>query len=1221
MQNLNKQFLFFMLTLAITLNIFPTFATNQVITITPNYVSGVTSNQDAEMIFTAQNTNTQPQQAYFITALYNSSTNEMITYNYVSQLLDSNQIFTWGSCIPIPESGQYHIKVFAWDSMENQNLLSNIVEITENTAPQELDYKTILDATTNYLLTQKPLPLQTVGGEWSIFGVNRSNQTINNTYLDTYYDAVITEFENQLNQTQPFSGKVTEVQRLALALTSMGKDVTDFNGYNLLDFTWNKDKYFDMLSSEQQTLGGRQGINELIFGLLNLDMIDAPTPENTSISKDEIINLILNEYQLAGGGFSISNTSKTLDIDITAMTIQALAPYYDNNNNVKSAIDNALSILSNAQLSTGGFSYNNSTETSETTAQVIVALTSLGINPHEDSRFIKNGHTPITNLLSYYVGNGQFSHILDKDFDLMATEQSHYALVSYERLLENQTSLYNMRDVNIDHSTESTGTITLSIEKRTIGKGDTLSISDLEFTIGQTAWDIIYQEATKHNLDMTYTDIYGGIYIQSINGDGEFDYGPQSGWLYYINNDMPMVALDEYTLANNDTLRLIYSIDYSFDISTPLVEVLKNYISDAQKYSSTGYTTTSFANLQTAINNAQTIANDSSYNSTETEIELVVSNYINQIISAINNLEFTLSNVPSDIPSDFENDISLNADFVHLQNIGDTFEIYARRVPEIVSSSVSNAVTHPNYNYEIIRGNSVTVDNTGKVTAIQNGISIIEVTYDAITAFGTTYGAISEINKGILVVNVSDIDTGININLTNKLDGAVTESRSYDTYYYTNDYFEYPFTISATNSNSIEVRVNYEIIEPINGIYTAKLQNRSNIIEINASNELGTETFAKVIDARKIEIDIINLTNPDNMITVDDEVQINFNGITPAIYKLAGIYNPSFGSSALSSDIAGSKVVYNNNFLGELLGKNTQWFLATDNAITFTATEVGTYNFTNGHIRQGWWGEELGMDKIITVAEPNLSANHNWDIFSYLPDFNFEVVENIEVPDETEVARANLKALVNEMRPLWLTYGDGYTTASWAKFDNAFLAASSLTANLSATADRMNTAYTNLEDAFDNLELDATTEFLEAKNNLLSAITTTQSIYIAGNTQYTTDSWQNFDTAYLNAVEIYEKETSTIVQMEEATTTLENAFDSLTLDETVIARANLKALVDEMRPLWLTYGDGYTTASWATFDKAFLSASSLTVNLSATADRMNTAYTNLEDAFNNLILE
>ena len=83
------------------------------------------------------------------------------------------------------------------------------------------------------------------------------------------------------------------------------------------------------------------------------------------------------------------------------MAIQSLAPYYDKDEKVKASVDRGLNWLSKPK-SDGGYSSWGSIN-SESIAQVIVALTSLGIDPHNDPRFVKNGNSVVDALLSFAV--------------------------------------------------------------------------------------------------------------------------------------------------------------------------------------------------------------------------------------------------------------------------------------------------------------------------------------------------------------------------------------------------------------------------------------------------------------------------------------------------------------------------------------------------------------------------------------------------------------------------------------------------------------------------------------------------------------------------------------------------------------------------------------------------------------------------------------------------
>lgn len=179
---------------------------------------------------------------------------------------------------------------------------------------------------------------------------------------------------------------------------------------------------------------GEQGIMSLIFGLHLLN--------NGYVSRrytlSELSDAIL-EAQLEGGGWSL--VGERGDVDVTAMAVQALAVQYPDSSDIRAAVERALSFLSEAQLEDGGFA-SYGVPNSESAAQVLVALSALGISPSEDVRFIKNGRSVLDSMLSYRLPDGSFSHIASGGSDKAATEQCFYAAVACVRAARGVGSLY-----------------------------------------------------------------------------------------------------------------------------------------------------------------------------------------------------------------------------------------------------------------------------------------------------------------------------------------------------------------------------------------------------------------------------------------------------------------------------------------------------------------------------------------------------------------------------------------------------------------------------------------------------------------------------------------------------------------------------------------------------------------------------------------------------------
>ena len=308
-------------------------------------------------------------------------------------------------------------------------LLSLLLSLTACGKPE-----TQLEKTAGYLQAQIAEPgTGSVGGDWLIFGLARSGVKVPQKYFDAYYEnveAAVREKNGVLSDR-----KYTEYSRTVLALTAIGKNPADVAGFDLLK---------PLADFEQVT---RQGINGTIFALLALDSGNYEIPENPDAAVQATRQMYVDELlarALPDGGWTL--TGGEPDVDITAMTLQALAKYRDQAD-VTAAVERGLAVLSSLQEPDGGYvSWGSSN--SESVAQVIVALTELGV-PLDDERFTKNGITVEDALLRFAQENGAFVHVRDGSGgdDGMATEQAFYALAAIHRAETGETTLDDMTDV------------------------------------------------------------------------------------------------------------------------------------------------------------------------------------------------------------------------------------------------------------------------------------------------------------------------------------------------------------------------------------------------------------------------------------------------------------------------------------------------------------------------------------------------------------------------------------------------------------------------------------------------------------------------------------------------------------------------------------------------------------------------------------------------------
>ncbi len=327
-------------------------------------------------------------------------------------------------------------------------------------AENSYDINAVISDTANYLYKTVSNPqVGSIGGEWAVLGLARSDENIPKEYFENYYQ-VVEKYVKDHNGVL-HNKKYTEYSRVIVALSSIGKNPQDVAGYNLLT----------PLGDYEKTIW--QGINGAIWALIALDSKNYEIPQNSDATiqatREMYVNHILKK-QTSDGGWAL--TGDVADPDVTGMALQALSKYQDNEK-VKSATEKALVCLSNMQNENGGFS-SYDTENSESNVQVVVALCELGI-PYNDVRFVKNGNTILDELMSYYNKGNGFNHTsTGSGANLMATEQAFYGLVAVKRQQEGKSSLYRMSDA-IQVSGEANVTIGLKDKHADVKMMDIIS--------------------------------------------------------------------------------------------------------------------------------------------------------------------------------------------------------------------------------------------------------------------------------------------------------------------------------------------------------------------------------------------------------------------------------------------------------------------------------------------------------------------------------------------------------------------------------------------------------------------------------------------------------------------------------------------------------------------------------------------------------------------------
>lgn len=304
-------------------------------------------------------------------------------------------------------------------------------------------------------------PMNKYGNEWNIFSTLRAGGAVSQENLDEYYASVSEKLKKGTKTL-----KATDVARVSITLAAMGKDLTDIEGVDLMKSLYN---------DELMTGLGKDTSNGPIWALIALDCQKAEIPDGAVWTRDKLIQQILS-FQTAEGGFGLTD-SKRSSIDMTGMALQALAPYRDNQQ-VSAAFDKAVSHLQSQMTENAGF-LDAGKENSNSTAQVLTALTAAGIDPLAKENGFTNGEKNIVANLDSYKADSGFMWQQGQGANGMATQQVVYALEAYRRFAENENRLYDLTDVEIKVDESDRQAADAVIEKiNAIGEPITLESKD-----------------------------------------------------------------------------------------------------------------------------------------------------------------------------------------------------------------------------------------------------------------------------------------------------------------------------------------------------------------------------------------------------------------------------------------------------------------------------------------------------------------------------------------------------------------------------------------------------------------------------------------------------------------------------------------------------------------------------------------------------------------------
>ncbi|QHT59812.1 hypothetical protein GXP70_07515 [Paenibacillus lycopersici] len=365
--------------------------------------------------------------------------------------------------------------------------------------------------------------------EWQAVAVSRAGLKVPDSYLATLPSL-------EFVKAYPEYAYVTDYERIAIALSALRQDATEFNGFNVIERIYNSD------------VMEAQGINGLDFGLIALDSREYATPSDAKWDREKLLAAILAK-QNADGGFALTDGAS--DPDLTAMTLTALAPYMDRAD-VKTAGERAVQWLSANQQANGGY-LSSGADSSEGVAQAIIALSSNGIDPTGEA-FMKNGITLIDKLFAFFQPDGGFVHVADPQAatDFMATEQAQQALTAYEMYVHGTGRLYQM------------GALPPTVPVQVEGPDGTIAEGS---AAGGNAFEALQRVLQEKQVPISASDTAYGKYVSAIGNITAGSYGELDGWLYDVYRDghwsFPAVSIDAYELQPNDRLLVYYGGEHT----------------------------------------------------------------------------------------------------------------------------------------------------------------------------------------------------------------------------------------------------------------------------------------------------------------------------------------------------------------------------------------------------------------------------------------------------------------------------------------------------------------------------------------------------------------------------------------------------------------------------------------------------------------------------------
>lgn len=376
---------------------------------------------------------------------------------------------------------------------------------------------------------------------WNVITRAKAGLQLQASYLE--------QQETNITEKQGEFRRITDVEKMALGVAAAGGNPEKFAGYNLIDIIFN---HAGMTN---------QGANGPIYALMVVGSGSYVISEDAIWHQDRLLHWLL-DAQLEDGSWSLT-TDGAGSVDITAMAVTALSSFVAEVE-VQDAVDQAVNWLSSQQLASGGF--HQDAENSESAAQVIIALTSAGVDP-SGADFTKSDGNLLDFVLSFHNEDGGFAHLSGQPSNAMSSEQALQALVAYQLYLHGQGGLYQ----NLDDTTNvSSIEVSLQVE----GPQQAVASGTIE-TEAEHALEALTEFLDEQGISYFVEDASFGKYVSAIAGLEAGMYSGWDGWGFSVKREgewvFPQVGMGDFDLEDGDEVVVYYGD------GTELIESVKVY--------------------------------------------------------------------------------------------------------------------------------------------------------------------------------------------------------------------------------------------------------------------------------------------------------------------------------------------------------------------------------------------------------------------------------------------------------------------------------------------------------------------------------------------------------------------------------------------------------------------------------------------------------------------